>query len=51
VEHDALIMEYARRGNVTAIQELFTKRMASPNDRTWDGETVLGVSGNIHVIR
>jgi len=46
VKHDDPIMEYAESGNVTAIQELFTKRKASPNDRTWGGETVLGVSGN-----
>jgi hypothetical protein len=43
VEDFAPIMEYSQAGNITAIQEMFTNRKASPNDRTWDGETVLGV--------
>jgi hypothetical protein len=43
VEDFAPIMEYSQAGDITAIQEMFTNRKASPNDRTWDGETVLGV--------
>jgi hypothetical protein len=43
VELDAPIMKYSQAGNVTAIQDLFAKQEASPNDRTWWGETALGV--------
>jgi hypothetical protein len=44
LHEDAPIMKFAQTGNIKAIQELFNKREASPNDRTWRGETVLGVS-------
>jgi hypothetical protein len=43
VDDFAPIMEYAEAGDIAAIQEIFTNRKASPNDRTWHGETVLGV--------
>jgi hypothetical protein len=50
VEHDAPIMKYSQAGNITAIQDLFTKQKASPNDRTWWGQTVLGVGCLLLVI-
>jgi hypothetical protein len=43
VAYDAPIMEYAREGNVQAIQEMFSNGTATPHD-TWEGkETVLNV--------
>jgi hypothetical protein len=50
VESFASIMEYSQAGNITAIQDLFAKQEASPNDRTWWGQTVLGVSCILPVI-
>jgi hypothetical protein len=44
VEDFAPIMKYSQAGDITAIQDLFAKKEASPNDRTWWGKTVLGVS-------
>ena len=43
VSPDAPIIKYAKNGNITAIQEMFSNGIASPNDRTTDGWTVLGV--------
>jgi hypothetical protein len=41
VAYDAPIMEYAREGNVQAIQEMFSKGTATPHDTWADSETVL----------
>jgi hypothetical protein len=43
VEYDSPIMEYARGGNVQAIQEMFSKGTATPHDTWGDYETVLNV--------
>jgi hypothetical protein len=46
VDIDAPIMEYARKGNVHAIQEMFSKGTATPHDRWNDHQTVLMVCGS-----
>lgn len=50
----APIMEYAREGNVQAIQEMFSKGTATPHDTWRHRETVLSIaaqSGQIEVCR
>jgi hypothetical protein len=46
VDYNAPIMEYAREGNVQAIQEMFSKGTATPHDSWNDHETVLSVCGS-----
>ena len=43
VDYNAPIMKYARKGNVQAIQEMFSKGTATPHDTWADSETVLNV--------
>jgi hypothetical protein len=43
VDKYAPIMQYARQGDVQAIQEMFSKGTATPHDRWGDSETVLNV--------
>jgi hypothetical protein len=43
VDYDAPIMHYARGGNVQAIQEMFSKRTATPHDTCGGSMTVSSV--------
>lgn len=45
VDYDSPIMQYARQGNLQAIQDMFSKGTATPHDMWSEHDTVLTVCG------